>query len=46
MFEAIGKNVVLLKRVSIGGLKLGGLDRGKYRPLTEKELYSIFEVRK
>ena len=46
MFEAIGKNVVLLKRVRIGGLKLGGLERGKYRPLTEKELYSIFEANK
>lgn len=46
MFEAIGKNVVLLKRVAIGGLKLGGLQRGKYRPLTDKELYSIFGVKK
>ena len=46
MFEAIGKNVVLLKRVRIGGLKLGGLERGKYRPLTDKELYSIFEANK
>ncbi len=46
MFEAIGKTVVLLKRVSIGGLKLGGLERGKYRPLTDKELYSIFGVKK
>lgn len=46
MFEAIGKTIVLLKRVSIGGLKLGGLERGKYRPLTNKELYSIFGVKK
>ena len=46
MFEAIGKNIVLLKRVAIGGLKLGGLERGKYRPLTDKELYSIFGVKK
>lgn len=46
MFEAIGKNIVLLKRVRIGGLKLGGLERGKYRPLTDKELYSIFEENK
>lgn len=46
MFEAIGKNIVLLKRISIGGLKLGGLERGKYRPLTDKELYSIFGVKK
>lgn len=46
MFEAIGKTIVLLKRVSIGGLKLGGLQRGAYRELTEKELLSIFEVNK
>ena len=46
MFEAIGKTIVLLKRVAIGGLKLGGLERGKYRPLTTKELYSIFEVKR
>ena len=46
MFEAIGKTIVLLKRVAIGGLKLGGLERGKYRPLTAKELYSIFEVKR
>ncbi len=38
MFEAIGKNVELLRRVSIGQLKLTGLDRGKIRPLTEQEV--------
>jgi 16S rRNA U516 pseudouridylate synthase RsuA-like enzyme len=38
MFEAIGKNVMLLKRVSIGQLKLTGLDRGQIRPLTEREV--------
>ena len=38
MFEAIGKNVVFLKRVSIGQLKLSGLDRGQVRPLTEMEI--------
>lgn len=43
MFDAIGKNVILLKRIAIGGLKLGGLERGKYRNLTDKELYSIFK---
>lgn len=46
MFEAIGKKIVLLKRIAIGGLRLGGLERGKYRPLTDKELYSIFGVKK
>ena len=38
MFEAIGKNVEFLKRISIGQLKLTGLDRGEIRPLTELEI--------
>lgn len=38
MFETIGKNVEFLKRVSIGNLKLTGLNRGEYRPLTESEV--------
>lgn len=38
MFEAIGKSIKLLKRVRIGGVKLGGLSRGEYRDLTEQEL--------
>ena len=38
MFEAIGKNIELLRRVSIGQLRLKGLDRGQYRPLTEQEI--------
>lgn len=38
MFESIGKNVEFLKRISIGQLKLKGLDRGEYRALTEWEV--------
>lgn len=38
MFEAIGKTIKLLKRVRIGGVKLGGLSRGEYRDLSEQEL--------
>ena len=38
MFEAIGRNVEFLKRVSIGKLKLTGLDRGKVRALTQEEI--------
>ena len=37
MFESIGKNVSFLKRISIGKLKLTGLDRGQVRPFTENE---------
>ena len=38
MFEAIGRNVEFLKRISIGTLKLTGLDRGEVRKLTEREI--------
>ena len=38
MIEAIGREIKLLKRVRIGGVKLGGLQRGEYRDLTEDEL--------
>lgn len=38
MFETIGKNVEFLKRVSIGQLKLSGLDRGQVRKLTQEEI--------
>ena len=38
MFEAIGKNVILLKRIKIGDLTLHGLDRGQCRALTPKEV--------
>lgn len=38
MFESVGKTVIFLKRVSIGDLRLGGLTRGTYRYLTEREI--------
>ena len=38
MFESIGKNVEFLKRISVGQLKLSGLDRGETRKLTEDEI--------
>ena len=41
MFEAIGRNVELLRRVSIGQLRLMGLDRGKTRKLTEQEIFYL-----
>ena len=37
MFETVGKEIVFLKRVQIGNLRLGGLSRGKYRTLSPKE---------
>lgn len=41
MFEAIGRDIKLLKRVRIGEVKLGGLSRGEYKDLTEAELNSL-----
>ena len=38
MFEAVERNVVFLKRVAIGELKLGGLARGGWRYLHEDEV--------
>lgn len=38
MFRAIGHEVVSLKRISFGGLKLGKLKRGEWRFLTSKEV--------
>ena len=38
MFEAIGRNVEFLKRISIGSLKLSGLDRGEVRKLKDTEI--------
>ena len=41
MFEAIGRNIRLLKRVRIGQVRLGNLYRGKTKPLTEEEIKSF-----
>lgn len=38
MFEAIGKEIILLKRVAIGDIKLGGLQRGEFKKLNKKEM--------
>lgn len=38
MFEAVGKNVVYLKRVGVGELKLGNLKKGAYRRLAVEEI--------
>lgn len=42
MFEAVGKNVIYLKRISMGGLKLDDkLLTGDYRRLTNEELDTL-----
>ena len=38
MFEAVGFEVLLLKRLSIGNLKLGSLECGKWAKLNDKEI--------
>lgn len=44
MFEAIGKEVTLLKRIKIGNLTLRGLDRGAYRKLTPAEVEYLHSI--
>lgn len=44
MFEAIGKEVTLLKRIKIGELNLSGLDRGKYRKLNKQEVAYLMNL--
>ncbi len=47
MFEAVGKKVTYLKRLSMGSLSLDPeLPIGEYRPLTEEELQGLFNYNK
>ncbi|MBE5752657.1 MAG: rRNA pseudouridine synthase [Clostridiales bacterium] len=41
MFESIGRNVEFLKRIKIGQLNVGGLDRGEVRELTQEEVFYL-----
>ncbi len=44
MFESIDREVVFLKRVGIGELKLGGLSRGEWRELKPTEIEYLQKV--
>lgn len=45
MFEAVGKSVSYLKRLSMGKLQLDETVKiGKYRPLTKEELESLIDA--
>ncbi len=44
MVEQIGHQVVLLRRIRFGPLKLGDLPRGMWRPLTDEELSQISQL--
>lgn len=46
MFETVGKNVIFLRRVQIGEIRLGGLSRGEYTPLNAKELKYLRSLKK
>ena len=41
MFEAVGCTVTYLKRLSMGSLTLGDLEKGEYRKLTEEEVQAL-----
>jgi 23S rRNA pseudouridine2605 synthase len=41
MVEALGAKVLKLVRVRIGNIEIGGLEIGKYRPLTAHEIRSL-----
>ena len=43
MFDAIGREIKLLKRVRIGGVHLGNLYRGKTKPMTAEEVESFLK---
>ena len=47
MFEAVGKKILYLKRISMGPLQLtDDLKPGEYRPLTEEEITALKIVNK
>ena len=41
MFEAVGKHVVFLKRIKIGDMGIGSLERGAVRKLTDEEIFYL-----
>lgn len=44
MFGAIGKEVTLLKRISVGDITLRGLDRGAWRKLDRSEVNYLLSI--
>lgn len=44
MFEAIGREVIFLKRIEMAGIKLGGLMRGESRPLKQYEIDHLLKL--
>ena len=46
MCEAVGLEVLRLKRLEIAGVKLGGLKLGSWRPLNEREMIRLNNISK
>jgi 16S rRNA pseudouridine516 synthase len=46
MFAAVGNHVEALHRSRIGGLTLGTLELGKWRPLDSADIASLFAGRR
>lgn len=44
MFAAIGREVILLKRIKVGELTLRGLDRGSWRKLSRQEVEYLMSL--
>ncbi|MCX4363684.1 MAG: hypothetical protein OSJ74_09950 [Clostridia bacterium] len=44
MFQAVEKEVIFLKRIAVGELRLGGLSRGGYRYLNDDEVYYLKNI--
>jgi 23S rRNA pseudouridine2605 synthase len=43
LFEAIGREVTRLKRITLGGLELGSLEPGQWRDVSFEEILSAFD---
>ena len=44
MFSAVGHEVVLLKRLSLGNLQLGSIEKGEFRYLVDEEISMLFTL--
>ncbi|WP_053943122.1 pseudouridine synthase [Kallipyga gabonensis] len=44
MFAKVGKEVLQLKRIAMGPLQLGNLEKGSYRPLSEEEVAKLQQL--
>lgn len=45
MIESLGRRVLFLKRIAIGGIRLGGLSRGEWRYLNKRETELLMQLK-